>query len=535
MANYTENYNLVKPTMAETADIRTLNGNMDTVDNIMHDTQVSMADAFDSTASYAIRDLVMYEFKLYQCIHPHEGPWDADNWVRVNAAETGGNYVEITPTYNSGLKIADTNIDGDQDEIYVPYFGGATAQQNGTGGAVPAPTSSDVGKFLSSNGGWETPSGGGGTTVVPNPVGEPTDELETVRIGDTIFSIPGSGGGSGGHGFQITKIWDYVDDNSGSIPWGTETLTLNDDINNYDNIIVEMYSGSTAPSEASWNSTVQMHINVYALNHAVNPNRATFNSHGERTTSFYIDGTTLQKIANNGGSVNGITKVYGVKFGGSNGVMESVLATPVVMGSNTDIAVSDISNADLLIFDFGILTGDNKKAHLIGQMTLEALEDTTGYKFVGEFVSSYNISFGLSKTSDTLLHIVDFYENGWSDTVYMWNIYKVKYTTGGGNGYSETDLFVNTGSTNPSSIVMNDSIQNYDEIVIKVTRNAYGNTYKLQYRYTTSELELGDQIQCWCWGPNNEYFSYVLTAFDTFSNMAQGNALLCTKIIGIKH
>lgn len=244
MANYTDNYNLVKPTMAETADIRTINGNMDTVDNIMHDTQVSMADAFDSTASYAIRDLVMYEFKLYQCIHPHEGPWDAENWVRVNAAETGGNYVEITPTYQSGLKIADTNIDGDQDEIDVPYFGGATAQQNGTGGAVPAPTSSDVGKFLSSNGGWETPGGGGGgTTVVPNPVGEPTDELETIQIGNTIFSIPGSGGGGNGNGkadlvyravdtsfvdiaFDISKYDLYIINASDSLSQSGETYTV---------------------------------------------------------------------------------------------------------------------------------------------------------------------------------------------------------------------------------------------------------------------------------------------------------------------
>ena len=234
MANYTDNYNLVKPTMAETADIRTINGNMDTVDQIMHDTQISMADAFDANkqGGYAIRDLVMYEFKLYQCIHPHTGPWDAENWVRVNAAETGGNYIEITPTYQSGLKIADTDIDGDQDEINVPYFGGATAQQNGTGGAVPAPTSSDVGKFLSSNGGWETPSGGGGgTTVVPNPVGEPTDELETVQIGNTIFSIPGSGGGAG-KGYETTLIYDSGSNTAGA-PTGQD-VSLLDNLSKYD-------------------------------------------------------------------------------------------------------------------------------------------------------------------------------------------------------------------------------------------------------------------------------------------------------------
>lgn len=419
MANYTENYDLVKPTMAETADIRTINGNMDTVDAIMHDTQVSMADAFDSTKSYAIREKCMYEFKLYQCIHPHTGPWDAEDFERVNAADTGGNYVEITPTYQSGLKIADTNIDGDLDEIDVPYFGGATAQENGTGGAVPAPTSSDVGKFLSSNGGWEIPSGGGGgTTVVPNPVGEPTDELETVRIGDTIFSIPGSGGGAGGSvtnlytgtqreqtvslsdnlnnydaviisfsgsanndtyrkdviynaktlsigdnigcsddisylwydivsmtslgfhsgsgtayyiknivglnfggsgkGYDSTLLWDYVDDNNGTIPYGTYTETLRDDINNYNVIILEFASARGDLTNVNWDSTMFVTLDVEALNNAWNPNKTNITSFGERSSRFYIHDNVLQKTTDNQGDTNGLIRVYGIKYGGGN-------------------------------------------------------------------------------------------------------------------------------------------------------------------------------------------------------------------------
>lgn len=245
MATYTSYYNMTKPTMAESADIRVINGNMDTVDEIMHSTQVSMADAFDSTATYAIRDLVMYEFQLYQCIHPHTGAWDARNWTRVNAAETGGNYVEITPTYQSGLKIAETNIDGDTDEIDVPYMGGATSSAAGSGGAVPAPAAGDQEKFLCGNGRWEIPSGGGGggTTVVPNPVGEPTDDLDTVQIGNTIYNIPGSGGGGNGNGkadlvyravdtsfvdiaFDISKYDLYIINASDSLYQSGETYTV---------------------------------------------------------------------------------------------------------------------------------------------------------------------------------------------------------------------------------------------------------------------------------------------------------------------
>lgn len=44
---------------------------------------------------------------------------------------------------------------------------------------------------------YSIPSGGGGTTVIPNPQGEtPTDDLETVKIGDVVYDIPSGGGGS---------------------------------------------------------------------------------------------------------------------------------------------------------------------------------------------------------------------------------------------------------------------------------------------------------------------------------------------------
>ena len=296
MATYTSNYNLTKPTMAESADIRVINGNMDTVDEIMHDTQISMADAFDANkqGGYVIRDLVMYEFKLYQCIHPHTGPWDAENWVRVNAAETGGNYVEITPTYQSGLKIADTNIDGDQDEIDVPYFGGATAQQNGTGGAVPAPASSDVGKFLSSNGGWETPSGGGGgTTVVPNPVGEPTDDLDTVQIGNTIYNIPGSGGGSA---YKETVLYTNSGTTAGDI-------ALSDNLDNYD-----VLSFRVVRSSGDYVDLLYLTAGLVA-----NSKITLIGYNGEYINYTVADMDTLTLTAS---SSNYVSEVTGVKFGG---------------------------------------------------------------------------------------------------------------------------------------------------------------------------------------------------------------------------
>lgn len=43
--------------------------------------------------------------------------------LRANLAVGGGSEVSITPTYDSGIKIADYSIDGTQGEIYIPNSG----------------------------------------------------------------------------------------------------------------------------------------------------------------------------------------------------------------------------------------------------------------------------------------------------------------------------------------------------------------------------------------------------------------------------
>lgn len=97
MATYTDNYSLTKPTFAEVADIRTINGNMDTIDDIMHASQVSLADAYDQTATYNTGDVVMYEFLMYKCKEDNvTGNWDATKWERTTAAETGGEASDLS-------------------------------------------------------------------------------------------------------------------------------------------------------------------------------------------------------------------------------------------------------------------------------------------------------------------------------------------------------------------------------------------------------------------------------------------------------
>lgn len=118
MATYTDNYQLTKPTMAETADIRTINGNMDTIDDILHASQISLADAYDSTQTYNTDDVVMYEFLMYKCLEDNvTGTWDATKWERTVASSSGASGTEVVPN-PQGTPTADLNKIGIAGDIF---------------------------------------------------------------------------------------------------------------------------------------------------------------------------------------------------------------------------------------------------------------------------------------------------------------------------------------------------------------------------------------------------------------------------------
>lgn len=187
MATYTDNYQLTKPLYSETADVAAINNNMDKIDDIMHASQVSLAPAYDQFETYNTGDVVMYEFLMYECLEDEvTGAWDATKWQRTTAGEHGGggggSDVSITPTLQSGTKIADYEIDGVSGALYAPSGGG--------GGTIDGSEYSDAkianlpyikynkslntdGKYLDSNGAEQTYSGWSITDyliIADNPV-----------------------------------------------------------------------------------------------------------------------------------------------------------------------------------------------------------------------------------------------------------------------------------------------------------------------------------------------------------------------------
>lgn len=204
MATYTDNYNLTKPTFAESADIRTINGNMDTIDAVMHASQVSLADAYDETRTssnpYNTGDIVMYELLMYKCLEDGVyGTWDGTKWERTTAgANGGGSDVEVTPSYNSGTKIAEIDVDGDTEEIYVPEMTGASSSSDGTAGLPPAPEAGDEDKFLKGDGKWAEV--GGGADYVELTQAEYDALSPAEKMNGKMYFITDAGGGGGGGG-----------------------------------------------------------------------------------------------------------------------------------------------------------------------------------------------------------------------------------------------------------------------------------------------------------------------------------------------
>ena len=135
---------------------------------------------------------------------------------------------------------------------------------------------------------------------------------------DAIVGIYGVKLGGIGSGYNSTLIWDYTDDNSGTIPYGTYSVTLNDNVNNYDMLVIEnvSYSGDLS---GDWRSTNLWYVDVNALNNNLNSNYITYTSWNERATKFHIDGTTFEAVKTNEAASNGLVRVYGIKYGGGGG------------------------------------------------------------------------------------------------------------------------------------------------------------------------------------------------------------------------
>lgn len=393
MATTTTNYNLTKPTMAEIADIRTLNNNMDKVDEVMHSTQVSLAPAYDLLETYNTGDIVMYELLMYKCKEDNvTGAWNPAKWERTTAGENGsgggGSSVVPNPQGSPTDTLETIEIDGTVYDIAGSGGGGGSAYEETTlwsGSDSASMTLSesfenyDAVMIIARTTYNNTEYSMSAIWSVDYMKAHINDGMRFELTGDSwyiYFSIADAttfvrqdhyyfyisniiglklGGGASANK-EVINIWNYVDDNSGNIYWEGNAITLNDDINDYDEIVVEIISAVGDLSD-SWKSSFQWRLTPEILANAIEPYTFTICSYSQRSAKFEFTSTTLQKLMGNN-QENGVINVYGIKYGvsagNSGGYSETSLYTYTGSTRQTTLSLSDdYTNYDAIEFTFG--------------------------------------------------------------------------------------------------------------------------------------------------------------------------------------
>lgn len=421
MADYTDNYGLIEPTYAELADIDPLNGNFETIDEIMHASQVSLADAYDLTATYNTGDVVMYQYLMYKCKEDNvTGAWDASKWERTTAGEEG--------------------------------------------------------------------AGGGGTSVVPNPQGEPTDTLNTIGIDGTIFDIAGSGGGSA---YTETLLYE---DTSGAV--GTSNITLTDSLDNYDALYFEYFF----PNESTYvESTPSPLIPLIETPLGSTKGKyyiSIYPTYGSRYMMLSSDGSTSATLITGTWSESirpSVYRIHGIKFGagGSGSGVSMFTLYNTFTSSIGEITLNDdVENYDFIMIDFGFNGSD--KAH--NNIYLPAKDFSNKYPYVSTpsntdphvILNPYDNQFArmIMGSDSNKLYIFEI-----GQTVGIYGVYGLKWTGGGNSGrYSETSLYTYTGSTRQTTLSLSDNYTDYDAIEFTFGWNFGGSSFETVNVISSSKI-----------------------------------------------
>ena len=252
MATYTENYNLEKPALDEIVDVNVINNNYDVIDEALGNAQElasNIGSAYNSVIAYNVGDYCIYNNNLYKCVQAtssgdsfNPAKWqiskvtdDLGNVVAnpsgsattsltklevdgtiygISGGGGGGSTVVVTPTLQSGTKVADIEVDNVTSTLYAPTPTEVEANPSSTGTAT-------LNKLKVGSTTYNVSQGGGSTVtvsqtlssgtevagiivdgnetklyaptptnVVANPSGQATTGLSKLTVGSTIYNIP---------------------------------------------------------------------------------------------------------------------------------------------------------------------------------------------------------------------------------------------------------------------------------------------------------------------------------------------------------
>ena len=225
MATYTNYYNLEKPSLNEIVDVNVINDNYDTIDEAINNAQslaLNIGTAYNPIIAYQVDDYCIYNNNLYKCVQAtssgdtfNPAKWqickvtddlggtdvvanpsgsatstltkiEVDGTIYGISGGGGGSTVIVTPTLQSGTKVADIDVDGNTSSLYAPTPTTVVANPSGT-------PSTDLEKITIGSTDYNIPVG---STVVANPTGTSGSNLTRIKIDGTDYNIPSGGSGS---------------------------------------------------------------------------------------------------------------------------------------------------------------------------------------------------------------------------------------------------------------------------------------------------------------------------------------------------
>lgn len=350
MATYTNNYNLIKPTYDELADIAVINSNYDIIDNALNDAQslgLNIGNQYNTLISYAVGNYCIYNNMLYKCIQATSGgAFDATKWQVIKVTDDLGNgggsgsTVSWNQITQSGTKIAEVTIDGSQTNVYAPTSGGASNLSGLSDVNISSPTNNQGLIYDSSSSEWVNSNITTGDTVnvtqivssgtkigtvsvnssgtdlyaptpidvEANPSGTGSTNLTKLKVDNTIYNIPS--GGSGGDSVS----WNQITGSGTKIA----TITIN---NTPTDVYAPTSSGASALSGLS-------DVNLSTLS---NGQALIYDS----TSSKWINGTNEIEVEGNPSSGTSSRDLTRLKIGSTIYDVSNVEANPSSSASTT--------------------------------------------------------------------------------------------------------------------------------------------------------------------------------------------------------
>jgi len=121
--------------------------------------------------------------------------YSAGNGLSLNGTAFSVDTTTIQPKLTAGSNITiDSNNEISATDTTYSNFVGTDGTSAGTAGLVPAPATTDAGKFLKADGTWDTAGGGGSATLYNTIIGQNTDGAPTQKAVCDAFYADGATG-----------------------------------------------------------------------------------------------------------------------------------------------------------------------------------------------------------------------------------------------------------------------------------------------------------------------------------------------------